>query len=144
MYSSYKPTKWRNGSEDGEDSFNNIETGIQNLEGYMKYRELQTRHLASAMKKMRTGKNFSVAIHGDSIMYGFSTMNDIRRTVNTQKGDNMPSDAAKADTSENLTDGLKYISGGDITWGSLTQLRTEVQPPHTFMDVMNLLYGDNN
>ena len=143
MYSPYKPTKWRDGNEYGADSFNNFEAGIQNLESYMKYRELQTKNLASAMKKMRTGKDFSIAIHGDSIMYGFSTMNDIRRTVNKQKGDNMPSDAAKADTTENLTDGLKYLSGSDITWGNLTQLRTEVQPPHTFMDVMNLLYGDN-
>lgn len=143
MYLDYIKTKWKNGNEYGEDSFNHIEDGIKNLETYAKYREKQTRHLAAAMKKLRTGKNVSIAIHGDSIMYGFSTMNDIRRTLNKQMGDNNPSEAAKSDTTENLTDGLRYKAGGEIGMGSATQLRTEVQPPHTFMDAMNLLFGDN-
>lgn len=142
-YKSYNKLTWEMNGTYYPDDFNRIENGISNLEKYAKYSEMQTRHMAQAMKKLRTGKDFSVAIHGDSIMYGFSTMNDVRRTINKQPGDNNPSEAAKADPTENLTDGLKYLAGNDIGMGNLTQLRTEVQPPHTFMDVMNILFGDN-
>lgn len=139
MYNKYTPTKWKeDGTRYGESSFNNIEQGIQNLETYAKYREKQARNMAKAVKKVRTGKDFSIAVRGDSIQYGFQTLATDRCVTNTQLGQNNVSEKAKEDG----LPGVFWKSGAEITYGSANK-RMEVQPPHTLMDALNLLFGDN-
>ena len=155
MYKSYTKTKWKDGSEYGADSFNNIEEGISNLEHYIKYKELQLINLGKAMKKLRTGQNVKISVRGDSVMFGYNTITGgeegRRRLTNTVMADQNMSEAAKSDGYDGL-----YFWGNhplrklETATGSVKASieqtangvvkRTEVQVPDVLVQCLNEVY----
>lgn len=156
MYSKYIPTKWKeDGTLYGESAFNNIEDGIQNLEHYMKYRELQSINMGRAMKKLRTNQDVSISLRGDSVFFGYNTITSgeegIRRYTNDVMSDRNPSEHAK----ELGYEGFFYYgehplrrlatatgsakASSEVT-GNGTVKRTEVQIPDVMIQCLNEVY----
>lgn len=156
MYTKYVPTKWKeDGTLYGEKTFNNIESGIQNLEHYMKYRELQTINMGRAMKKLRTNQDVSISLRGDSVFFGYNTITSgeegLRRYTNDVMEDRNPSEHAK----ELGYEGFFYYgehplrkletatatakASSEIT-GNGTVKRTEVQIPDVMIQCLNEVY----
>lgn len=155
MYRAYTKTKWKNGNEYGEDSFNNFEDGIKNLEGYAKYKEVQLTNLGKAMKKLRTGQDVKIAVRGDSVMFGYNTITSgeegRRRLTNTVMSDQNMSEAAKKDGYEglyfwgnhplkNLTEATGSIKKSAEQTANGAVKRTEVQIPDVFIQCLNEAY----
>lgn len=156
MYTKYVPTKWKeDGTLYGETAFNNIEGGIQNLEQYMKYRELQTINMGRAMKKLRTNQDVSISLRGDSVFFGYNTITSgeegLRRYTNDVMADRNPSEHAK----ELGYDGFFFYgehplrkletatgtakASSEVT-GNGTVKRTEVQIPDVMIQCLNEVY----
>ena len=156
MYNSYTPTKWKeDGTLYGADSFNNLESGIKNLETYAKYREKQAVNMGKAMKKLRLNQDVKISLRGDSVLFGYNTITGgeegTRRYTNDIMADRNPSEYAKSlgydgfffygeHPLRKLATASGSIKASSEVTGNGTVKRTEVQIPDVMIQCLNEVY----